>query len=381
MDPEAYLLSNVRLVLRDRVIERGWLAVAGGRIAEIGEGAPPESGLDCGGDTLVPGLVELHTDHLEAHFIPRPKVQWPALSAVVAYDGQIAASGITTVFDSLRAGLEDRRDAVTGSLETLAAALDEARARDLLRAEHLTHVRCEICTEDVVDVTRAFADRRPIHLLSLMDHTPGQRQFRDVEKFLIYYRGKTALTEDELQAMVQRRIRENALRSEPNRRALVDLARTRGIAMASHDDTTVEQVQESLADGVSIAEFPTTVEAARASHEAGIAVLMGSPNLVRGGSHSGNVAAETLAREGLLDIFSSDYVPSSLLQAAFELPRRVPEIGLPAALATVTDNPARAAGLADRGRLEAGLRADLVLVRDGELPVVRSVWREGRRVA
>jgi alpha-D-ribose 1-methylphosphonate 5-triphosphate diphosphatase len=269
---------------------------------------------------------------------------------------------------------------VTGSLEILAAALDEAREKGLMRAEHLTHLRCEICTPDVIEVTEAFARKRPIHMMSLMDHTPGERQFRDVEKFLIYYRGKTTLTESELQQMVERRRAEHAARSVPNRRKLVEIAHAHGVALASHDDTTVEQVRESLADGVTIAEFPTTAEAARASHEAGIGVLMGAPNLVRGGSHSGNVAAEDLARDGTLDIFSSDYVPASLLQAAMELPRRIPSIRLPEAIATVTDNPARAAGLRDRGRIEPGLRADLVLVRVDDIPVVRAVWREGRRV-
>lgn len=380
MDPSSYVLENARLVLPDRVIENGWVAVADGRIAETGEGRAPERGLDAGGDLLIPGLVELHTDHLELHFTPRPAVRWPALSAVLAYDAQIAASGITTVFDSLRAGLEDRRDAVTGSLEILADALDEARGKGLMRAEHLTHLRCEICTPDVIEVTEAFARKRQVHLMSLMDHTPGERQFRDVEKFLIYYRGKTTLTESELMQMVDRRRAEHAARSVPNRRRLVEIAHAHGVALASHDDTTVEQVRELLADGVTIAEFPTTPEAARASHEAGIGVLMGAPNLVRGGSHSGNVAAEDLARDGTLDIFSSDYVPASLLQAAVELPRRVPGIALPQAIATVTDNPARAAGLADRGRIQQGLRADLVLVRSDDVPVVRAVWREGRRV-
>lgn len=381
MDPKAYVLTHARLVLRDRVVENGWLAVEDGRIAEIGEGRAPETGLDLGGDTLIPGLVELHTDHLELHFVPRPKVQWAPLPAVIAYDAQIAASGITTVFDSLRAGQEDRRDTVTGNLELLAGALDEARDADLLRAEHRTHLRCEICAEDVIEATEAFIARRPVHLLSLMDHTPGQRQFRDVEKFLIYYRGKTSLSEAQLQELVQNRIAASEIRGAPHRRKLVEIGQRHAIPMASHDDATLEQVRESLADGVAIAEFPTTVEAARASHEAGIGVLMGAPNLVRGGSHSGNVAAETLAREGTLDIFSSDYVPSSLIQAAFELPGRVPGIALLDAVAMVTDNPARAAGLADRGRLAPGLRADLVRVTPAAVPVVRAVWREGRRVS
>jgi len=152
--------------------------------------------------------------------------------------------------------------------------------------------------------------------------------------------------------------------------------------MASHDDTTREEVEASHVAGVSLAEFPTTVEAARACRERGITVMMGAPNLIRGGSHSGNVAAQTLAQEGLLDILSSDYVPASLLMAAFRLPERVPAIDLPAAIRTVTLNPARATGLGDRGAIAAGLRADLVRVRiSGGTPVVRQVWRAGERVA
>ncbi|WP_293860032.1 alpha-D-ribose 1-methylphosphonate 5-triphosphate diphosphatase [uncultured Alsobacter sp.] len=381
MEPRAFVIENARLVLRDRVVEAGWLAVADGRIAETGEGRAPERGFDVEGDTLIPGLVELHTDHLELHYTPRPAVKWPPISAVLAYDAQIAASGITTVFDSLRAGQEDRRDDVTSNLEVLAAALDEAKDQGLLRAEHLTHLRCELCAPDVIEATQSFTHKRPVHLMSLMDHTPGQRQFRDVEKFLVYYRGKTSLTEAELQALIDRRLRQHEQWSASNRRSLVSFAKANGVALASHDDATLDHVEESVADGVSIAEFPTTVEAARASHEAGIGVLMGAPNLVRGGSHSGNVAAEDLARQGLLDIFSSDYVPGSLIHAAFDLARRVPAIALNDAVATVTDNPARSAGLGDRGRIEAGLRADFVRVRETTTPVVRAVWREGRRVA
>lgn len=380
MDPKDFVIQNARIVLRDRVIPEGWLAVAGGIIVEVGEGRAPERGSDAGGATLLPGLVELHTDHLEQHYLPRPAVQWPALSAVLAYDAQIASSGITTVFDSLRAGQETRRDTVTSNLEVLADAIEDARSQGLLRADHRTHLRCELSAPDVIEATARFLEKRDVNLMSLMDHTPGQRQFQDIEKFLTYLRGKSNLTEAELQAVIARRQKEHALHAGPNRRTLVELARANGIALASHDDATPDHVAESIADGVSIAEFPTTLEAARASHEAGIGVLMGAPNLVRGGSHSGNVAAETLAREGTLDIFSSDYVPASLLHAAFDLPRRVPGIALNDAVAMVTDNPARSAGLHDRGRLEAGLRADFICVAEGDVPAVRAVWREGRRV-
>lgn len=167
----------------------------------------------------------------------------------------------------------------------------------------------------------------------------------------------------------------------PHHRALVALAHKHGIRLASHDDTTKEQVDEAVADQVAIAEFPVTFEAAAASHAAGISVLMGAPNVVRGGSHSGNIAAIELAHAGVLDILSSDYVPASLLFAAFRLAEDVPGIDLPAAIRTVTATPAKAAGLDDCGVLEAGRAADIVRVHDGtEVPVIRAVWCAGRRV-
>ncbi len=375
------LFENAEVVLPDRVLRRGWVAVADGRIAEVGEGGAPErGGLDLGGDTLIPGLVELHTDHLESHYAPRPKVRWHPLGAVLAYDAQIAASGITTVFDSLRAGSDTDGTGLGAELFALADAIGEARRLGLFRCEHLTHLRCETSSADVVPAVEAFAARHPVGLLSLMDHTPGQRQFRDLEKYYTYA-ARTGRPAEEVRALAARKMAEGAALAAANRPVLVALAKRRGIALASHDDTTPDDVALSAAGGAALAEFPTTLEAAAACRDRGITVMMGAPNLIRGGSHSGNVAAEALAREGLLDVLSSDYVPASLLMAALELPRRVPGIGLPGAVATVTRSPARATGLADRGEIAPGMRADLVRVhRGGEVPVVRRVWRGGERV-
>lgn len=374
------ILENATLVLPDRVAH-GWLAVIDGRIAEIGEGRAPERGLDLSGDHLIPGLVELHTDHLESHYAPRPGVRWHPLGAVLAYDAQIAASGITTVFDSLRAGTDPDGSGLGSELHALAQAIADARESGLFRAEHRTHMRCEIPSADVVDTVRDFAERHPVGLISLMDHTPGQRQFRDVSKYY-QYAGRGGRPIEAIKAGTARKIRDGAAMNALNRPALVALARERGIPLASHDDTTLADVALSRAESVALAEFPTTREAAQASHEAGITVMMGAPNLIRGGSHSGNVAAQDLAEAGLLSILSSDYVPASLLMAAFQLPDRVPGFTLPAAVATVTANPARATGLDDRGRIAVGLRADLVRVRTAQgIPVVREVWRAGERVA
>jgi len=219
--------------------------------------------------------------------------------------------------------------------------------------------------------------------MSLMDHTPGQRQFRDEVKLRDYYRGKSGgMTDAELDVLFERRLAYQQAYAAANMREIVALARQYKVPLASHDDTTEENVVDAIRDGVAVAEFPTTIEAARGLHRAGIGILMGAPNVVRGGSHSGNIAAVDLAREGLLDILSSDYIPSSLLMAALQLPRDISGIDLATAVRTVTKTPAEAVGLGDRGEVAPGKRADLIRVHVArDTPVVRCVWREGRRVA
>jgi len=377
------VIGNARVILAERVIERGWIACTDGRIVAIGEGTSPAGSIDVSGDLLMPGLIELHTDHLEAHYVPRPKVFWNPLAAVVSYDGQLATCGITTVLDSLRVWREDGAEDVDGRAGILAAAISAARESNMLRADHFLHLRCEVPMPDVVEEAKELIDRPDVRLMSLMDHTPGQRQFRDEVKLRTYYRGKGGgMTDAELDVLFKRRFHYQQAYAARNMREIVALAHKHEIPLASHDDTTQENVTDAIRDRVSVAEFPTTMEAARGLHQAGIDILMGAPNVVRGGSHSGNIAAIDLAREGLLDILSSDYVPSSLLMGALQLPREVPAIDLAAAVCTVTKTPAEAVGLSDRGEIAIGKRADLIRVHVArDIPVVRAVWREGSRVA
>src|SRR6476660_2370713 len=383
MTRQETILGNARIVLADRVIERGWVAFADGRIAEYGEGNAPSGSEDAGGDLIMPGLIELHTDHLEMHYVPRPKVFWDPIAAVVSYDGQLATSGITTVLDSLRVWREDGADEVDGRAGVLAEAIASAREENLLRADHFLHLRCEIPMPSVVEEAKELIGRRDVRLMSLMDHTPGQRQFRDEAKLRDYYRGKGGgRTDAELDTLFERRLAYQKAYAAANMREIVSLAQQYRIPLASHDGTPEENVTDAIRDRVSVAEFPTTVEAARGLHQAGIGILMGAPNVVSDGSHSGSIAAVDLAREGLLDILSSDYIPSSLLMAALQLPQRVPAIDLVSAVRTVTKTPAEAVGLADRGEIAVGKRADLIRVHVArDVPVVRSVWREGQRVA
>jgi alpha-D-ribose 1-methylphosphonate 5-triphosphate diphosphatase len=379
------ILTNLRLCLRQEVIH-GTIIVENGQIVGLDSGiSRAADAQDCDGDYLLPGLIELHTDNLEKHFSPRPGVIWPALAAVLSHDAQMAGSGITTVLDALALGDVREGSERVRSLKTMADAILAARADDLTRAEHFLHLRCEISYPDLMDLVEQLATPDVVKLVSIMDHTPGQRQFTDLGNYRNFYKKKFSLSDAEMQAFEAETMARQARYAAPQRAAVVATAQRLGLPLASHDDAKPEHVAEAAAEGMRIAEFPTTLEAADLSRKAGMKLLMGAPNLVRGGSHSGNIAAADLAARGWLDILSSDYMPVSLLQAVFLLAPT--EAELPAAAATATATPAEAVGLHDRGRLEIGKRADLLRVRlhrsadAPPLPIVQGVWRAGRRVA
>jgi alpha-D-ribose 1-methylphosphonate 5-triphosphate diphosphatase len=374
------ILTNARIVLPDEVID-GSLVMRDGKIADIASGAM-QTGEDMQGDYVIPGLVELHTDHLEGHYAPRPKVRWNPIAAVLAHDAQVATAGITTVFDALRVGFDTDSATDATDMRKLADAIEDSVRNDRLRADHFIHLRCEVSASDCRESFSVFDGDERVKLVSLMDHAPGQRQFARIEAYAMYYMGKLKMSQEVFNAYCEKRMAESALNSAPNRASIAAACQARGIVLASHDDATVAHVDEAVAQGIKVAEFPTTTEAAKASKDAGLGVLMGAPNVMRGGSHSGNVSARSLAENGLLDILSSDYIPFSLIQSAFFLGDVIDAISLPQAVAMVSKTPAEAVGLLDRGAIETGRRADLVRVRvDEHVPVVRTVWREGRRVA
>ncbi|MFG6178583.1 alpha-D-ribose 1-methylphosphonate 5-triphosphate diphosphatase [Halomonas sp. THAF12] len=375
------ILTNARLVLDDEVVE-GSLAIRDGVIAAV-DVAPSRSAaaIDCGGDYLLPGLIELHTDNMEKYFQPRPKVAWPGRQAALAHDAQMAASGITTVFDAVSIGDVDEQSMRHGALHQMVAALGDIVDDGLARVDHRLHLRCEVSHPETLARFEALADAPLLGLVSLMDHAPGQRQFASLEAYRTYYQGKYGLDDRALEAFIAKQLANSERYSGEHRRAIAERSRALGLALASHDDATVAHVAESREYGTRVAEFPTTREAAEASHRQGMAVMMGAPNVVRGGSHSGNIAASELVRLGVLDILSSDYYPAALLDAVFRIADMEGGYSLARAVATATRQPAEAVGLADRGRLAEGLRADLLRVRpvDGH-PLVQRVWSAGRQV-
>jgi alpha-D-ribose 1-methylphosphonate 5-triphosphate diphosphatase len=340
------------------------------------------SGLDWGADWLVPGLVDIHTDNFEKHYQPRPGALWDAYGAALAHDGQCAAAGVTTVFDSL--SLHGKKDGLDRSeaLGPMIRAMDAARTDGALRADHLLHLRCEVTNPMLLTTIEPFIDHPRLRLMSVTDHTPGQRQMHNVERMHERMAARGHGPEEIKEITGGNNSWRDASAAAPNRRSIVALAREYGLPLAAHDDATPEHVEESRADGCVIAEFPVTLEAARLSREHGLWVVMGGPNFVRGGSHSGNLSAREAAEADLLDIIASDYVPLSMLRTAFQL---IDDFGWTPqkALAVVAKTPARSVGLADRGEIAAGQRADLVRVfrAPGGWPAPVEVWRKGRRVA
>ncbi|MGF1695512.1 alpha-D-ribose 1-methylphosphonate 5-triphosphate diphosphatase [Vibrio kyushuensis] len=375
------IITNVNLVLKDEVI-RGSVELRDGVIVSVSDTTSQlPSAFDGENGYLTPGLIELHTDNLEKYFTPRPKVDWPPLSAMSAHDTQLIGSGITTVLDAVALG--DCRDGHRQhNLDLFINTVAESQKRGLTRAEHRLHLRCEVPNESTVSLFQRYAHLPEVQLVSLMDHAPGQRQFVNLEKYRTYYQGKYNLSDAEMTKFECEQVALSERWSKPNRDAICQQCRDLNIPLASHDDATEAHVNESKELGMVIAEFPTTVEAAQQSHQLGLKVMMGAPNVVRGGSHSGNVAAHQLASLGVLDILSSDYYPASLLDAIFKLSEDDRNtLNLAQAVQLATRNPAQSLGLDDRGVIAEGKRADLVLSHTADdHHLVSRVWREGKKV-
>lgn len=381
MSATEQILTHARLVLDDEVVD-GSLVIREGCIADVDTAPSRVAGaIDCQGDYLLPGLVELHTDNMEKYFQPRPKVAWPGRQAALAHDAQMAASGITTVFDAVSIGDVDEQSMRHGALPDMVDALSGIVGNGLSRVDHRLHLRCEVSHPETLTRFDVLADTPLLGLVSLMDHAPGQRQFASLAAYRTYYQGKYGLDDRTLEDFIATQLANSERYSGEHRRAIAGRCRDRGLALASHDDATAAHVAESLEYGTRVAEFPTTREAAEASHRHDMAVMMGAPNVVRGGSHSGNIAASELVGMGVLDILSSDYYPAALLDAVFRIEAMEEGYSLPRAVATATRRPAAAVGLDDRGRLAMGLRADLLRVRVvDDHPLVQRVWCAGRQV-
>lgn len=378
------ILTNAQLILSDEVI-KGTVLIKDGKIADISQQQcqlPQAEDLDQ--EYLMPGMVELHTDNQEKYFSPRPKVDWPGHLAMATHDAQLVAAGITTSFDSVALGDIIGDSTRVEKLDAMIRAIVESEQSGINRINHLLHLRCEVSFPELMPLFEKYIGEEMVKLVSVMDHAPGQRQFppENIPKYREYYQIKYGLSDSEMDNFIRIQQENSARYADRFRRTICEVCHDRGISIASHDDATKAHAEESHQLGMQVAEFPTTLEAAQASHHLGMKVLMGAPNVVRGGSHSGNIAAKDLAKAGVLDILSSDYYPSALIQATFMIANMDDnEYSLADAVRLVTAHPATAANLHDRGIIEVDRRADLVQVNSHSImPLVERVWSNGKRV-
>lgn len=376
-------VTDVRAVAGGRIVEEATVVWDDGVLVSVeSRGAAPPGAIDGRGAFCLPGLVDTHSDALEKEVNPRPGTSFPLPFALRSFEGRCLAAGITTVFHGVRFQDNVERDA---SLDLAVGLCDVLHARRLageVPIDHRVLHRLDARSPEGVDVLERCLVPGEAGLVSIEDHTPGQGQFRDTSSLTRFYRKSNAAagSDGDARAAIEARIetRDRLLgHVGPNRTRLAELAHGGTIRLLAHDLVDSDEVAEAAAMGASVAEFPVSEEAARAARDAGLQIVMGAPNVVRGGSHSGNASAADLVRVGLCDGLASDYQPSAMMAAAFRLAfdDLVP---LPVAIGLVTSGPASVAGLDDRGRVEPGLRADLALVTiDGDWPTVRHVVCNG----
>jgi alpha-D-ribose 1-methylphosphonate 5-triphosphate diphosphatase len=380
--PADYVLGHVRAVLPDRVIDDAVVAVRNGVIAGV-EPHRPGLSVDVDGEGLlcIPGLVDTHSDGLEKERLPRPGAELPWEFALLSFEGKLRAAGVTTVFHG--AGFEQSVGRGTPrTVEDARLFCETIEARPDGLVDHRILYRLDVRSpEGLAALQDRLTGRTGTPLVSHEDHTPGQGQYADRAYYERYMMGSRGMTADEAIRHVDNLVAERSGRLGIREEAmgwLAGQALAGQIRLIGHDLTSAAEVDELVARGGAVVEFPTTPAAALAARERGLPVVMGAPNVLRGSSHNGNASGRELIERGLVTSIASDYLPSSLLAAAFTLVDDS-AISLAAAVALVTSGPADVAGLVDRGRLQPGLRADLALIAaGGRWPVVHSVLVSGR---
>ncbi|MCA6115241.1 alpha-D-ribose 1-methylphosphonate 5-triphosphate diphosphatase [Bradyrhizobium sp. WSM 1738] len=374
-------LSDVRAVLPERVLERASVRIEAGLIAEVVEG-PVRGGIDGKGLLLLPGFIDMHGDMIEREIEPRPRVRMPMELGLRDLDRKLAGSGITTAYAALSFSPSSTYGHLRSYDHTSSVIREIKRMRGRLMIDHKVHARFEITFPKALEVIHELIAEGSIDLISLTDHTPGQGQYRDIERLVDSIVEQKGLSQAEAAETVARQIEEG---SRPEQELTATLAvisqtcRVHRVAMASHDDDTPRKVGLMAALGVVVSEFPVTLEAADVACSRGLHTAMGAPNALRGESYSGNLSAREAHRAGLLDILVSDYHPSAMLPALLELAHTDPR-GLAGAARLASSNVAEVLGLRDRGEILPGKRADLVLADDGGIGHVVATFSGGRAV-
>ena len=371
-------LSDISIVLPDRLIQNGAVRVQDGLIAEISE-RPVKDSVHAPRHRLFPGFIDMHGDMIELELEPRPRVDFPMEVAIGHLDARLAASGVTTAYAGVsfsRTAKDNERRSFEHTSQIIRALKDNI---ERLRVDHRIHARFDVTYTDAIAALDGLLSSGAVDLVSVMDHTPGQGQYRDLEKLIAYRSHGQGVSMEEARVQIEERIAASVPADQVlnNLERVSRLCQSHGVAMASHDDDTVAKANLMADIGAVISEFPVTIEAAEAAAARGLMIAMGAPNAMRGQSYSGNLSARDAHAAGLLSILAADYHPASILPAIMALAEQDPN-GLAGAARLATANPAKALGLTDRGDITVGKRADLVLIDpDGHVALT---LRQGKKI-
>ena len=371
-------LSDISIVLPDRLIQNGAVRVQDGLIAEISEW-PVKDSVRAPRHRLFPGFIDMHGDMIELELEPRPRVDFPMEVAIGHLDARLAASGVTTAYAGVsfsRTAKDNERRSFEHTSQIIRALKDNI---ERLRVDHRIHARFDVTYTDAIAALDGLLSSGAVDLVSVMDHTPGQGQYRDLEKLIAYRSHGQGVSMEEARVQIEERIAASVPADQvlDNLERVSRLCQSHGVAMASHDDDTVAKANLMADIGAVISEFPVTIEAAEAAAARGLMIAMGAPNAMRGQSYSGNLSARDAHAAGLLSILAADYHPAAILPAIMALAEQDPN-GLAGAARLATANPAKALSLTDRGDITVGKRADLVLIDpDGHVALT---LRQGQKI-
>jgi alpha-D-ribose 1-methylphosphonate 5-triphosphate diphosphatase len=381
-----YAITNGEIVGEDEVISGMDLLIEGDAIADIvptgGDRCGPGELIDARGAFVLPGFVDIHADYIERMAAPRPTSLMDFSLSLREAERELATHGITTMFHSLALF-----DHLVFDSNPIRDPENTKRFIDIIEASHSSrhlirhrfHARFEIDNLRRVEEINGYIRDGKVHLISFMDHTPGQGQYRDLEMYRGTIKGYRDLSEKEIDEAIVR-LQSRAKLEESTIRAIAELAIANGIAVASHDDDTDEKLAYVRGFGATISEFPITIEAAREARRLGMRTAIGAPNVLLGGSHSGNLSAREAVLDGSADILCSDYYPAAILHAVFMLADEE-GIGLAPAVRLATLNPAEAVKMGDElGSLKPGKKADVLIVErlEGGFPAVTATIVDGR---
>lgn len=384
-----YLLTNGKIVTENEIIEGYELLIENDLIKRIEKKGEIERGtlevINAEGGFISPGFIDIHSDYIESMASPRPTSVMDFELSIRESEKVLINTGITTMFHSLSFYDNDlfehkpvrKRENVKKLVDVISKAHNQ---RHLIR--HRFHARFEIDNIDEVETVKRYINEGKIHLLSFMDHTPGQGQYRNIEMYRKILKGYKDITNDEIDSMVDERRNKEILTVEVIKQ-MAGIALKNGIAVASHDDDTEEKIDLVKSFGTTISEFPITMEVAKKAKSEGMLTLAGAPNILLGGSHAGNLSAIDAIKEKAIDILCSDYYPAAMLHSIFTLSEKYGE-DLCEMFKLITINPARAVKLHNTiGSIEEGKKADLLIIErlEDKMPVITSVFVDGKLIS